>query len=204
MLNHPNIPMIYEVIEDGKAYYIVQKYFEGNTLYEVVRKKGRMQENIVIEHGIALTCILEYLHFENSCLVAHLDIQPKNIIVWGKELYLIDFGNGYLNNMKRKNIFGTKGFVAPELYGDDLKKEKIDGAKADLYSLGSVLLYLLTGKTVLDASVSELLDRVHAVAGLKNIIESALNIEMASRQSNISVMKEQLLALKAEQRIKGR
>ncbi len=201
MINHLSIPIIYEVMEDEKFYYIVEKYFEGNTLYEVVKKNGPMQENLVIEYGITLSCILEYLHFNSPCSVVHLDIQPKNIVVRGKELFLIDFGNGYLKKMSKKNIFGTKGFVAPELYSEDF--EKIDGKKADIYSLGSVLLYLLTGKTLLGGAVKALLNKACVSKGLCEIIEKSLEYQLEHRQLNVSIMKEQLLSLRTKQKIRG-
>lgn len=142
-IKNPNIPTLYDIEEDNQAYYIIEDYIEGVNLDDFIRKNGLMSEHQAVDIGIKLCHIIEFLHNQKPIPILFLDIQPKNIIICDEELYLVDFGNSfYLNETEnRKLLMGTVGYAAPEQY----KKECLD-ERTDIYGIGAVLYFLVTGK----------------------------------------------------------
>ena len=61
-IKNPNIPILYDVEEDGQAYYIIEDYIEGVNLDDFIRKNGLMSEHQAVDIGIKLCHIIEFLH----------------------------------------------------------------------------------------------------------------------------------------------
>lgn len=141
-LNFPGIPMIYDVEETEKYYYIVEEYIQGKTLSEMVQTEGVFDIKNTVFYGRQLVDLVSYLHSIKPDAVLHLDIQPKNIIIYDRKLYLIDFGNAsYSNHLNEKTYLkGTQGFAAPEQY----QGSGVD-ARTDIYGIGACLCFMLTG-----------------------------------------------------------
>lgn len=139
-LRHTGIPMVVDCFDDGKNVYMVEEYFEGYTLENVMGKKGRIPEIEAIDWVEKLCFILSYIHSIRPRPVIHNDIKPSNLIVsWNNTIKLIDFSisSDDIDNQKR---FGTIGYAAPEQYGI----RHID-RRTDIYSVGVLLLHMLTG-----------------------------------------------------------
>ena len=100
---------------------------------------------MLIEIILQLCDILTYIH-NQSPVVIHRDIKPENIIIDGKNnVKLIDFGiarDFREEAEKDTQIAGTRPYMAPEQFGS----EQTDN-RADIYSLGVVMINLATGKT---------------------------------------------------------
>lgn len=148
-LNHPNIARILDFGRDEKGrYYFTSEFVEGEDFFRAARKKSPEGiEGLVVQALRAL----EYLH---SRRIYHLDLKPGNMLVTSDgRVKLIDFG--LAGEKFGEKIGGTPAYMAPEvLYG-----EPPDG-RADLYSLGVVFYYCLTGTNPLKgATVPETLDR---------------------------------------------
>lgn len=144
-LDHPAIVKVYEagrIAEMGLA-YLVMEYIEGQDLERYVKERGRLAvpEACRIADGVALA--LEVLH-ANQCV--HRDVKPSNIMVTpAGQVKLLDFG------VARKfpdvltepgSVVGTVQYLAPEQAEDS---SAVD-IRADLYSLGAVLYFCLTGQ----------------------------------------------------------
>jgi serine/threonine-protein kinase len=140
------IPTLYAYFTEGDSFYIVQEWFEGDTLTQKLNKEGLFSESAVRQLLISLLSVLDYIHQNN---VVHRDIKPTNIIYrWcdGKPA-LIDFGavketmgTSFHDPRTRSIAVGTPGFMP---------SEQIAGRpmyNSDLYSLGMTAIYLLTGK----------------------------------------------------------
>lgn len=145
-LNHPRLPRIVDFIqEDGSGYsYIVMDYIVGEHLDRYVKaREGRVPTETLIRFGLQIAEGLQYLHTHRPPVI-HRDVKPSNLLVDGKgQIRFIDFGiaRTYAADKTEDTIqLGTVGFAAPEQYGG----RQSDG-RADLYSLGAVLLYLGTG-----------------------------------------------------------
>lgn len=143
-IRHPHIPIIYDVEEDNRAYYIIEEYMEGQNLDTYVRERGIMCQQDVIDTGIKICRIVEFLHCQKPIPVLFLDIHPKNILINNNEIFLVDFGSSYYlsETEKRTLLLGAVGYAAPEQYSYGTLDER-----ADIYGIGAVLYFLMTGRS---------------------------------------------------------
>gem|GEM_PF-4121840 len=147
-LYHPGIPAFYELTTVclpapyGCEYGLVMSYVSGVPLAATVGEG--LPPALAVGYAMQLSEILAYLHGLSEPIL-HLDLQPQNILVneHGR-VFLVDFGCSYpmAATYAAPERFGTVGFAAPELY----RPGRLD-AGADLYSVGMLLYYMLTGST---------------------------------------------------------
>ena len=145
-LHHDSLPKYVETIETDGLFYVLREYIEGQPL-DTWREQYKPTEHQIIPFAIKICDALSYLHSQTPPVI-HRDIKPSNIIVNGDKVYIIDFGISRLYDKENDNQdtipMGTQGFVSPEQYGF----LQTDG-RSDIYSLGVVLYYLLTGEITL-------------------------------------------------------
>jgi serine/threonine-protein kinase len=165
-LAHPNIVSIYEVGEyDGQPYFSM-RYVEGRSLHRIV-EDGSWKLDDGRAAARLLAKVARAVHFAHERGIVHRDLKPGNILLDAQgEPHITDFGLARLLSSDSTltlsgSIMGTPSFMAPEQAAG--KFHRLTPA-ADLYSLGAVLYYLLTGRppflaeTPLDILV-QLLDR---------------------------------------------
>src|SRR3954471_13835389 len=142
-IDHPNvIPIYYAGEEDGVA-YIAMRYVAGDDLRSLVRREGRLEPRraarLVAQVGQALDAA-------HAAGLVHRDVKPANVLLGPDEhVYLTDFGLtkhalSIGSATKPGHWVGTLDYVAPE----QIRGERVD-ARADIYALGCVLYYALTG-----------------------------------------------------------
>lgn len=143
-LRHPGIPVIYDLYESQEYYYIVQEYLEGHSLSALVQKRGSLTRAEILSYGNELCRILVYLHSLKPNPILHLDLQPKNLLICGGTLKLIDFGQSVFASAQNGSEprFATPGFAAPELYRNEIPDER-----ADIYAIGALLFFMGTGRS---------------------------------------------------------
>ena len=147
-LYHPGIPAFYGLVPIrlrepyGCGFGLVMAYIPGIPLSAAA--DGGLPSATVISYSMQLCEILAYLHGLPEP-VLHLDLQPQNILVneHGR-LFLVDFGSSYHLSVASTapERFGTADFAAPEIY----RPGRLD-VGADLYSVGMLMYYMLTGTT---------------------------------------------------------
>lgn len=164
-LRHNGIPIIYDIEEDKDAYYIIEEYIDGENLFEYVRKKGVLTEEMAIGFGIQIAEIIGYLHGLKPVPILYLDLKPQNIIVNNGKVYLIDFGNSRFVNEDRMYMSGTKGFAAPEQYTFD----ELDFS-TDVYGIGALLYFMVSSDICEDAKMLEMDTNIKVSSNLRNII----------------------------------
>lgn len=142
-LDHPAIPTIVDIIDTDRHLCIVEDYIEGATLENVLKEYGAQPQENVIEWAKQLCDVLGYLHSQNPPHI-YRDVKPANIILKPNgKIVLVDFGimRTYKpNNLADTVALGTKGYAAPEQYGN-----RQTDARTDIYGLGMTLHHLLTG-----------------------------------------------------------
>jgi serine/threonine protein kinase len=144
-LQHPNIPSIYDYFNEAGHWYLVMEFIEGETLedYFARTEGGRLPVKEVLDIGIQLCSVLEYLHNHQPPIIFR-DLKPGNIMRTADgHLYLIDFGiaRHFKPGQSRDTIaLGSLGYAAPEQYG-----KAQTTARSDNYSLGVILHQALTG-----------------------------------------------------------
>lgn len=154
-LVHPAIPKVHDFFSDedsGKA-YIVMDLIEGRDLEAVLDESvAPVSEIQVVDWGIQLCDVLDYLHTHPIHPTVFRDIKPNNIMMHKTgELSLIDFelarvyppgffenADPAFNHYKKGLMLGTEGYSPPEQY------EGIALPQSDLYALGATLHHLIT------------------------------------------------------------
>src|SRR6266568_7229517 len=143
-LDHPNLPRLYEHFQTPGHWYLVMDFIAGETLeqYQSKTPDGRLLLSEVLDMGIQLCIVLDYLHSHQTPIVFR-DLKPANIMRTPTgQLYLIDFGIArYFKPGQAKDTvaLGSAGYAAPEQYS-----KAQTTPRADIYSLGAVLHQLLT------------------------------------------------------------
>lgn len=143
-LNHSGIVKTIELFQYLGTYYLVLEYIQGKHLdYYASRAGFLVEEKNVLNWANQLCDVLDYLHKLDPPMV-YRDLKPENILVdVFDRVKLIDFGiaRRVKENKSRDTVaIGTPGFAAPEQYG-----RKQTDSRADIYSLGATMHYLLTG-----------------------------------------------------------
>jgi serine/threonine-protein kinase len=145
-LDHPNVLPIYEVGEthDGLPFFSM-KFAGGGSLLEAaptLRSEPRRAVALMAKVARAV----QYAHDQG---ILHRDLKPGNILLDGSgEPLVSDFGLAKWldptgNLTRTPTVFGTPGYIAPEQVNASIGTLT---AVADVYSLGAVLFYLLTGQ----------------------------------------------------------
>ncbi|MGN0593621.1 MAG: serine/threonine-protein kinase, partial [Hominimerdicola sp.] len=143
-LDHPSLPRIVDIIDDGETISVVMDYIEGEPLNKIIKSSGPQSEEQVIAWAKQLCDVLGYLHNQNPPII-YRDMKPANIMLKPDgNIKLIDFGIAREFKVENSNDtipLGTHGFAPPE---QTLGKCQTD-ARTDIYSLGVTLFNLLTG-----------------------------------------------------------
>lgn len=139
-LNHPGIPLIYDIDEDIDFVYMIEEFIQGESLDTFVLHQKSISQELILKLGIQLCDILDYLHHLSPYPILYQDLKPEHIILCGNQVKLIDFGiaSFFTGSDNHFQIYGTDGFVAPEA----LKGLPVTPS-ADIYSLGRILEFLV-------------------------------------------------------------
>ena len=146
--NHLNIVQVRDLGKHGDMHYIAMDFVEGENLLPVAIRRDLSYWQIV-DIAYKLADVLRLLHSRN---IWHRDIKPQNVMLQRDgEIKLIDFGIATLERERDDAletgeglIMGTPAFVSPEQVRGG-KKAPLDG-RSDLYSLGALMYFMLTGR----------------------------------------------------------
>ena len=142
-LDHPNIVNVYNVGKEHGYYFIVMSFIEGQTLSAMLKKQKVIPVHTVLD---LFDGVLQGLDAAHAKGIIHRDIKPSNILITPQgQAKLVDFGIAKKvekgQTTKTSELAGTAYFIAPEqALGQNLD------TRADLYSVGASLFYVLTGQ----------------------------------------------------------
>jgi len=150
-LAHPNIVPIFSVHEVGDFVFFTMAYVAGETLAQRVATRGPLAPE---EAGRLLAEVGDGLAYAHARGIVHRDVKPDNILIetaTGRAL-LFDFGIAHVSANGRASapggqVLGTAAFMSPE----QARGEPMD-ARSDVYSLGVVAYYALSGRLPFDAA----------------------------------------------------
>jgi hypothetical protein len=165
-LKHPNIVTIYDVGQAEGRLFIAMELVRGRSLQQIIAEDGALpwaRMLAILEQSAAA---LDYAHAEG---LVHRDIKPANIILdesksgSAVQVMLTDFGlvrgaeQASLSMGTTGGLLGTPEYIPPEIWdGEPATKA------SDIYALGCVAFYLLTGKVLFSATTPMAVLKRHA------------------------------------------
>jgi len=162
-LNHPNICTVHDIGQQGNTHYLVMELLEGQTL-ETRLAKGALPPDRVVQYGIEVADALDAAHRRG---IVHRDLKPGNIFVTTRgECKVLDFGLAKVEEGSTPDArtaaetrpellttpgvaMGTVAYMSPE----QARGEELD-SRTDIFSLGSVLYEMATGKLAFPGKTS--------------------------------------------------
>jgi serine/threonine protein kinase len=197
-LAHPNVVRIFDVGEDDERPFIAMEYVDGETLAELVRRRGPLPASEVAELGVQICRALAAAH---EAGLVHRDVKPQNLLLGSNGLlklgdFGIAFGLGGTRLTMAGTVLGTAAYLAPE----QARGEEVTAA-ADVYGVGAVLYELLTGRPPrTPTSLADLTDSttiappVGAPPALTRIVMRCLAAEPAARPPSAAELAHELAA----------
>ena len=174
-IKHPNLMEIYDVMDDGINCNCLCEFVFGNNLDKIVYTKMGVDPKIAEKWMVQLCNGVETLHQKN---IIHRDITPNNVMIdYEGNIKLIDFN---ISREKKQNatrdttILGTAGYASPEQFGFTQT-----GFGADIYAMGVLLNFMLTGKMPNEKLCS---------GKYASIVKKATQIKEEDRYSNVYQM----------------
>lgn len=141
-LDHPALPRIVDIIDNGITIYVVMDYIEGESLDKILNEYGAQSEELVIGWAKQLCDALSYLHSQKPSII-YRDMKPANVMLKPEgNIKIIDFGiaREYKEqNLADTTVLGTKGYAPPEQYSGQTDP------RSDIFALGMTMHHLLTG-----------------------------------------------------------
>ena len=142
-LNHPNVATLHSFFRQADDFFMVMEFVRGETLDDVIRAQGAMR----CDQAIELFCMaLEGIDHAHKMGIVHRDIKPANMMLTETgSIKVMDFGIarvlGTDRMTKAGHLIGTVEYMSPE----QIRGEETD-ARSDIYSLGTLLYEMLTGR----------------------------------------------------------
>ena len=192
-LHHENILEIYDYSGvDVDDCYIVTEFVPGRTLQDLIRERGLVPSELAALIGMKLASALDYAH---ECGIIHRDLKPENVMLRDDgTVKLMDFGIARF--LDESTVTMTGALVgSPAYMSPEQALEKVVDARSDLFSLGSLLYHLVTGRmpfsggnpsivlrNIIEARRSDVLEAQPGVAPqLADIIERLLQTDADAR-----------------------
>jgi serine/threonine-protein kinase len=220
-LNHPNIITLYDIVSEGDMQCIVMEYIGGKTLRDLT-PAGGLPPAQALQYATQIASALTAAH---AAGIIHRDLKPSNIMVNTSGLIkVLDFGlakwvdsglsgqTGEQSTMetaltREGSIIGTVSYMSPE----QAEGKRVD-ARSDIFSFGSVLYEMLTGKRAFEgrsgiSTLSSILrddvKPIHEAAQdvpplLEQIVLRCLPKEPASRWQSMKEIETALVALQRQ------
>jgi serine/threonine-protein kinase len=151
-LSHPNIVSIFDADRDGEHLFLAMEFVPGVDLAELVKQSGALQVGVACTYACQAAAALQHAYERG---LVHRDVKPSNLMRTEdhSQIKILDMGLALLNNPYDRPptavdahpsacVMGTPDFMAPE---QTLDSAQVD-IRADIYSLGCTLYFLLAGQ----------------------------------------------------------
>jgi formylglycine-generating enzyme required for sulfatase activity/tRNA A-37 threonylcarbamoyl transferase component Bud32 len=145
---HPNIVAAYDAEQAGETHMLVMEFIEGTDLAELVERRGPLPVGEACEYARQAALGLQH-GFENG--MVHRDVKPQNLMRIARgQIKILDFGLARFASEAASQggmtaegmVLGSADYIAPEQIDDPHAAD----IRADLYSLGCTLYFLLGGR----------------------------------------------------------
>ena len=173
-LQHPNIVTVYDVGLEDEGWFVVMELIKGET-FDLTVERGALTEN---DFKSFVSQTMEALLAAHEKSIIHRDLKPSNLMVnWlpsGKfQIKILDFGLAKLGKKpsvqttdQGDGILGSIYFMAPEQF----ERAELD-QRTDLYAMGSIYYYALTGKYPFGGDTGPLVMASHLSGNVRHVSE---------------------------------
>ena len=148
--HHPNVVEVYEfgTVAGTQDDFFTMEYVEGRNLLAATRE---VDLETIYDYAVQCARALEYIHAQGFI---HFDLKPDNIMVREDgTVKVMDFGLVEQSSIGNPGVLkGTVHYLAPEM----LRGDAVD-SRLDLYSLGAVLFHVITGRTLFEGTVEQVM-----------------------------------------------
>ena len=152
-MSHPNIVPIRDAGEAQGTLFFAMPFLEGETIRQRLARDGAFSTSDAARIARDIALALGHVHSHG---VVHRDVKPDNILLTPNAAVLLDFGHARAPALTsaadsrdpKKYIVGTANYISPE----QVAGRRVADSRSDLYSLGCVLLEMLTGQLPFAAS----------------------------------------------------
>ena len=200
-LDHPNIVKVTDIFQENNTAYMVMPFVDGQTLQQMVDEKGRLNYETAVNYIAQIAEAVDYIHQRD---ILHRDIKPDNIIITPEnKAILIDFGSArefIQDKTQQHTAIYTQGYAPLEQYASNGRK----GSYSDIYSLGAVFYFALTGQKPMDAATRTMETMPEPKTLLPSIPEEAnrtimkaMSLKPENRQQRVKEFMKDLLNLGA-------
>lgn len=183
------VPQAYDFFVENERTYLLREYIEGDTLEQRIDRKGVYEPKAAIDAMISICQGIEFMHEQNPPVV-HRDIKPQNIILTKDSKYKfidLDTAREYKDENTYDTVFmGTRATAAPEQFGF-----KQTSVRSDIYSLGILFLYLLTGDYRAREEEWKRLPKA-----VRRVIDRCLAFDPDNRYASVSALIRELKCLR--------
>lgn len=147
-LNHPNVVRIYDICSESDTHYMVMEHVKGSDLYEIVKEGGPLTPDVAADYIMQACEGLAHAHQKG---MVHRDVKPANLLRTDEGIIkILDLGLALfqqeeeesLTVLHNEKVMGTADYLSPE---QAVNSHNVDH-RADIYSLGCTLYFLLTAK----------------------------------------------------------
>lgn len=186
-------PKVYAYFQENGREYLIREYLEGVTLADDLEEHGPCTVREAVDILLPVCDMLSLLHAQDPPRI-HRDIKPDNILIskdteGAKQFHLIDLDTvrEYKKTGHRDTVFiGTIETAAPEQFG-----YQQTSVRTDIYSLGMLLVYLLTGEYSVYNSHWEKVPKE-----MRRIVSRCLAIDPSDRYPSVKRLKRELSCMK--------
>ncbi len=162
-IRHPNVATVFLLGNEGGSYFYAMEFIDGETVESFMRRRGAVPTKMALEIVSQVTRALAAA--EKQGLV-HRDIKPSNLMLARDDdeeftVKVIDFGlakavspDGAAATLTLGGFLGTPHFASPEQL-----EERVLDVRADIYSLGATLFYMLSGRVPFSGSMAQVMSQ---------------------------------------------